>query len=151
MALPNDALVVAMKHMKLRVGDCRLRCRMKPCRWPETLPNVAVAVGTESCELQFLRSEPSRMTFSQLQVMLHDDALALTQCRFQIAPWQCKQICRTALWLLPVVLQTRTPAVARNATECRVCNDQCFCRMLFWWLPMTLPNSSLAVVAHDPG
>ena len=53
MALPNDALDVAMKHMKLRVGDCRLRCRMKPCRWPETLPNVAVAVGLKVANCNF--------------------------------------------------------------------------------------------------
>lgn len=53
MTLPNDALVVAMTNLELRVGDCHLRCRMKPCRWPETLPNGAEVVGTAGCELQF--------------------------------------------------------------------------------------------------
>ena len=51
MTLPNDALVVAMTNLELRVGDCDLRCRIKPCRWPETLPNGAVVVSTAGCEL----------------------------------------------------------------------------------------------------
>ena len=80
------------------------------------------------------------MTFLQLPVALLDDALAATQYRFQIAHWLWQaELQNCGLAIVSDALKSH-PAMARKATECRPGSGQCFCRILFWRLPMTFPN-----------
>ena len=79
------------------------------------------------------------MTFLQLQVTLPDDALAVTQCRFQIAPWQWQ-----------AKLKNCALAVASDAPKSHPGCCQEFYRISPLQWPMLLPNFVLAVANDTP-
>ena len=105
---------------------------------PDMLPNGAVAVGSEACELQvcYCHRHSRIIAALQVQVALPDDALDVTigVCKLRVGGYNLHS--RIVIWRWPGKRPNRASALVKNARGCRPGCGKYFCRMMLWQWPI---------------